>query len=163
MCTATKSIYIHRILVLLFLRQWWCKDSTSCRLENEHHDRPCAPPEHQLIHFHVASTQARPFPPYLSCRAPSRLDLEAAQTLRLPKSTADATSARCTEKATDCRCAHRARPLASQASVWTPTLFGLPLTVHRFDYLSLSILTYHFCVRLPLASPFALDPFVFRY
>ena len=126
-----------------------------------------APAHHPNANSFVSVSRPRMLDPFplvsLVPRAPSRLDLEAAQTLGLPKSTADTTSARCTEKATDRRCAHRAQPLASRASVWTPTLFGLPLTVHRFDYLPLSILTYHFCVRLPLTSPFDLDPFVFRY
>jgi len=56
-------------------------------------------------------------------RAPSRLDLEAAQTLGLPKSTVDTTSAHHTEKATDRCCAHRMQPLASWALVKTPALF----------------------------------------
>src|SRR5882672_3314615 len=52
-----------------------CKDSTSCRLENEHHDRPCTPPERQLIRLRVASTHASPsFPSHLDSH--SRLDLE---------------------------------------------------------------------------------------
>src|SRR5882672_7936922 len=52
-----------------------CKDSTSCRLENEHHDRPCAPPERQLVRLRVASTHTSPsFPSHLDSH--SRLDLE---------------------------------------------------------------------------------------
>jgi len=53
----------------------YCKDSTSCRLENEHHDRPCAPPERQLVRLRVASTHTSPsFPSHLDSH--SRLDLE---------------------------------------------------------------------------------------
>jgi len=52
----------------------------SCRLENEHHDCPCAPPKCQLVRRRVVSTQAWPFPPcfpYPShLDSPSRLDLE---------------------------------------------------------------------------------------
>src|SRR6266850_7953907 len=58
-----------------FPRVHYCKDSTSCRLENEHHDRPCAPPKCQLVRLHVTSMHASPsFPSHLDSH--SRLNLE---------------------------------------------------------------------------------------
>src|SRR6266850_3341549 len=63
------------LLTLKIKAAWRCKDSTSCRLENEHHDHPCTPPQHQLVHLHVASMHAQPsFPSHLD--SPPRLDLE---------------------------------------------------------------------------------------
>ena len=135
-----------------------CKDRTCCRLRNKHPDRLRTSPECQVAHLNVAFVHARPYtrlshrtssasslcsrfpffpltsrlPFSTQPRTPDRTPFhQTAQALRSPKSTADATSACHTEKATDRRCVHHVRPLASRASVRTPVSFTISRTILR--------------------------------
>jgi len=160
-CILTPSfLYIKAITlqVELIFCQGNCKDSMSCRLENEHPNHLRTSPERQVARLNVAFVHARPYTrlshhtssasslcshfPFFPLasrlpfstrpRTPNHTPFhQTAQALGSPKLTADATSAHRTEKATDRCCVHCARPLASRASVRTPVSFTISCTILR--------------------------------